>query len=301
MDFLIKTLGAIATIIVAFIVGMLYMGINRKITARVQNRVGPPVWQNYIDALKLVSKKTSVHHGVMQHLAPAFLMISSMGTLLFIPILRGQSWFPNLSYHGDLIFILYFMVLGSLGMALGAGQTGNPNAAIGITRGLSQMVGFEIPWVMALVAMMIQYHTTSISDLMAIQQQHGWLMFQNPLAFLAAILAMLGMFRYSPFDIVGAPAELASGPISEFGGKYLGLMMSSGSIFAFTKLTLYVDLFMGGASNIVVLLIETFTLYLIPMLYGLVSPRYRTEQAIRYFWGWPTVLGLAALVYSVVI
>ncbi len=301
MDLLIKTLGAIATIIVAFIVGMLYMGINRKITARVQNRVGPPVWQNYIDALKLVSKKTSVHHGVMQHLAPAFLMISSIGTLLFIPILREQSWFPNLSYHGDLIFILYFMVLGSLGMALGAGQTGNPNAAIGITRGLSQMVGFEIPWVMALVAMMIQYHTTSISDLMTIQQQHGWLMFQNPLAFLAAILAMLGMFRYSPFDVVGAPAELASGPISEFGGKYLGLMMSSGSIFAFTKLTLYVDLFMGGASNIVVLLIETFALYLIPMLYGLVSPRYRTEQAIRYFWGWPTVLGLAALIYSVVI
>ena len=57
------------------------------------------------------------------------------------------------------------------------------------------------------------------------------------------------MFRYSPFDIVGAPAELASGPVSEFGGKYLGTMMSGGAVFAFIKLTLYVHLFLGGAGN----------------------------------------------------
>jgi NADH-quinone oxidoreductase subunit H len=117
---------------------------------------------------------------------------------------------------------------------------------------------------------------------------------------IAAVLAMLGMFRYSPFDIVGAPAELASGPISEFGGKYLGLMMSSKSIFAFAKLTLYVDLFMGGASNLIELLVKTFALYLIPMLYGIVSPRYRTEQAVRYFWGWPLFFGLLAILYSVI-
>ncbi len=300
MDLLIKILGAIATVIIAFIVGMLYMGLSRKITARVQNRVGPPVWQNYIDALKLISKETSVHHGIMQHLAPAFLLVSSIVTLMFIPVLTGHNWFPNLSFHGDLIFLLYIMVFGPLGMALGAGQTGNPNSAIGVTRGLSQLTGFEIPWVMALVAIMIQYDTTSVADIMKIQQEHGWLAFQNPFAFIAAVLAMLGMFRYSPFDIVGAPAELASGPISEFGGKYLSLMMSSKSVFAFAKLTLYVDLFLGGASNFIELLIKTFALYLIPMLYGMVSPRYRTEQAVRYFWGWPLFFGLAAIIYSVV-
>ncbi len=300
MDILIKILGAVATIIIAFVVGMLYGGLNRKVTARVQNRVGPPFWQNYLDAFKLVSKKTSIHHGVMQHLGPAFLMVSSIGTLLFIPILKGNNWFPNLSFHGDLIFLLYLMVFGSLGLALGAGQTGNPNSAIGVTRGLSQMVGFEIPWVMALVAIMIQYHTTSIADIMHVQEVHGWLMFQKPFAFIAAILAMFGMFRYSPFDIVGAPAELASGPVSEFGGKYLGLMMSSGSIFAFVKLTLYTDLFLGGASNFIELLVKTFLLYMIPVSYGLVSPRYRTEQAVRYFWGWPSFFGLLAILYSVI-
>ncbi len=293
-------LGVIVTIIVAFMVGMTYMGLSRKITARVQNRKGPPFYQNFIDAFKLASKETAIHHGFMHHAGPAFLMVASIMSVLIIPVLNDGKWFPNLNFDGDLIFLLYIMVFGPLGMALGAGQTGNPNSAIGVTRGLSQMVGFEIPWVMALVALMMQYQTTSLVDLMAVQQTTGWLMFSSPFAFLAAVLAMLGMFRYSPFDIVGAPTELASGPVSENGGKYLFTMMSSGSIFAFAKLTLYVDLFMGGADNLIELLIKTFTIYLIPMLYGMVSPRYRTEQAIRYFWGWPLFFGFLALVHAMV-
>ena len=301
MELVYNIFGAVITIILAFTVGMTYMGISRKITARVQNRVGPPFYQNFIDALKLFSKTTAIHHGAMQYMGPAFLMVSSVVSLMFIPVLNDGLFFDNLNFHGDLIFLLYIMVFGPLGMALGAGQTGNPNSAIGVTRGLSQMVGFEIPWVMALVALMIQFDTTSIVGLMEAQSASGtWLMFSSPFAFVAAVLAMLGMFRYSPFDIVGAPTELASGPIAENGGKYLFTMMSSGSIFAFVKLTLYVDLFLGGADNLVILLIKTFAIYMIPMLYGLVSPRYRTEQSIKFFWGWPLFFGLLAIMYAVV-
>ncbi len=287
------------TTIIAFIVGMFYMGFSRKITARIQNRVGPPVYQNFFDVIKLWSKKTAINHGFMQHIAPLWMIATSITTLMFVPIIQHSTFFVNLTFNGDLIFLLYLMVIGSLGMALGAGQTGNPNSVVGVTRGLSQMVGFEIPWVMALVALMIQYHTTSITGLMKVQAETGtWLMFSSPFAFIAAVLAMLGMFRYSPFDIVGAPAELASGPVSEFGGKYLATMMTNGSIFAFVKLAIYTDIFLGGASNLGWLLVKTFALYLIPMLYGTVSPRFRTEQAVRFFWGWPVVFGLLGLIQA---
>ncbi len=295
------TWGAVVSFVVAFSVGITYMGLNRKITARIQNRYGPPWYQNFIDVVKLYSKKTAIHHGVMHHMGPAFIMVTSILSLLIIPILNHNNFFPNLNFQGDLIFLLYIMVFGPLGMALGAGQTGNPNSAIGVTRGLSQMAGFEIPWVMALVALMIQYKTTSIVDLMNVQVETGrWIMVSSPFAFIAAILAMFGMFRYSPFDIVGAPTELASGPMSENGGKYLFVMMSAGSVFAFAKLTLYVDLFMGGASNLIELVAKTFVLYMIPVLYGVVSPRYRTEQAVRYFWGWPSFFGLLALLHAAI-
>jgi len=297
----IDILGAILTFILAFAVGMTYGGLSRKITARVQNRKGPPWYQNFIDAFKLSSKTSAIHHGWMHLMGAAFLMVTSVMTLLIVPVLSDNNWFPNLNFHGDLIFLLYIMTFGPLGMALGAGQTGNPNSAIGVTRGLSQMVGFEIPWVMALVALMVQYDTTSITGLMAAQAESGtWLMYSSPFAFIAAVMAMFGMFRYSPFDIVGAPQELASGPVSENGGKYLFVMMSSGSVFTFAKLALYVDLFMGGADNLFILLIKTFALYLIPMLYGMVSPRYRTEQAVRWFWGWPSFFGLLAILQAVI-
>ncbi len=298
---LMNILGAVVTFLLAFVVGMTYGGLNRKITARIQNRKGPPFYQNFIDAFKLASKKSAIHHGVMHHLGPAFLMVSSIVTLMIVPVLTHNQWFPNLNFQGDLIFLLYIMTFGPLGMALGAGQTGNPNSAIGVTRGLSQMVGFEIPWVMALVAIMIQHHTTSITGLMAAQAQSGtWLMFSSPFAFIAAVMAMLGMFGYSPFDVVIAPAELASGPASENGGKYLFTMMSSGSVFAFVKLTLYVDLFLGGADNLIILLLKTFALYLIPVLYSNTTVRYRTEQSIRWFWGWPTFFGLLAILQAVI-
>ncbi len=294
-----KILGAVLTTILAFVVGMFYGGFSRKITARIQNRVGPPVWQNFLDVLKLLFKKTSVRYGFMHHIAPLWMISMSITTLMFVPVLNDGLFFTNLNFSGDIIFLLYIMVMGSLGMALGAGSTGNPNSAIGVSRGLTQMVGFEIPWVMALVALMIQYKTTSVTGLMEVQSQTGtWLMFSSPFAFIAALLAMPGMFRYSPFDIVGAPSELASGPISEFGGKYLSTMMTSGSIFAFVKLTLYVDIFMGGASNLIVLVLKTFTLYMYPVLWGTVSVRFRTEQSVRYFWGWPTFFGFIALIYA---
>ncbi len=307
-EILFKILGAFTTATLAFVVGMLFGGLRRKVTARVQNRVGPPVYQNFLDLLKLQSKRTNVAHGLMGHLAPVWIIISAMTVLMFIPILHKGLWFENLTMQGDLIFLLYMMVFGSLGMALGAGQTGNPNSAIGVTRGLSQMVGFEIPFMLALVALMLQFKTTSISDLMLYQEETSrWIVLENPFAFVAALLASLGMFRYSPFDIVGAPAELASGPVSEFGGKYLGTMMTGGAVFAFIKLVLYVDLFLGGAGHtelegmagtivgLLELLLKTFLLYMIPVFIGLVSPRFRTEQAISFFWKWPTFFGLLAI------
>jgi len=151
---LIKVLGAMATFVLAFIVGMTYGGIVRKITARAHNRLGPPFYQNFIDAFKLYSKTSAIHHGAMHFLGPAFLMVSSIVSLMIVPVLIPggdswyNSWFSNLNSSGDLVFLIYIMTFGPLGMAMGAGQTGNPNSSIGVTRGLAQMVGFEIPWVM---------------------------------------------------------------------------------------------------------------------------------------------------------
>ncbi len=296
----IKVAGFILSPMIAFVVGVTYGGLVRNITARIQNRFGPPLWQNLFDIIKLYSKTTAINHGWMQHLGPAFAITASVTSLFFIPVLRDSEMFSLLSFNGDLIFLLYMMVFGSLGMALGAGQTGNPNSALGVSRGLSQMVGYEIPFVLALVAIMIQYQTTNLNDIIMAQDHFtDWIMFQNPFAFIAAMLALLGMTGYAPFDVPFAPAELASGPPSEFGGKYLALMQTSRSIFAFVKLTLFANLFLGGADNFIILLVKTFALYMFPVMVGIVNPRFRTEQAVQFFWKWPTALGILGIIMVV--
>jgi NADH-quinone oxidoreductase subunit H len=154
--------------------------------------------------------------------------------------------------------------------------------------------------VLALVAIMIEFHTTNLNHILAVQKDlNHWLIFQSPLAFIAAILAFLGMMGYAPFDVVIAPAEIASGPPSEFGGKYLGLMLTSRSIFTFAKLVLFTDLFLGGAEDFLTLIVKTFALYMIPVLTGIVNPRFRTEQSIRFFWLWPTMFGILAILVVV--
>lgn len=299
MEIAIKVGGFFASAVIAFIVGFVFMGFNRVITARVQNRYGPPFYQNLFDIIKLYSKETNIHHGIMQHMGPMFAITASVTTLMFIPILRDNNFFPNFSFDGDLIFLIYIMVFGQLGMALGAGQTGNANSALGVSRGLTQMIGYEIPFVMALVAIMVQHKTTNIQDLLVVQStMSNWIIFTNPFAFIAAMLAFLGMSTYTPFDVPFAPAEIAAGPPSEFGGKYLALMMTSGAIFAFAKLVLYVDLFLGGGANFLTLAFKAFLIYLFPMFIGIVTPRFRTEQALTFFFKWPTIFGLLALIYA---
>ncbi len=290
------TVSIIWIIVMPFIgslVGLTYMGIGRKIIARVQHRYGPPIFQNVVDVLKLYSKKSSITHGVMFHLAPNIAITGTISTMMFVPILVGEHAISLFSFQGDLILILYIMVFGCLAMALGAGQSGNPNSAIGVSRGLTQMFGFEIPFVIALVTLMVQNETTSVQTIIAGQDTFlHWNIFQSPFAFIAAMFAFLGMMGNKPFDVPFAPAEIASGPPSEFGGKYLAVMQTNRGMFAFVKLVLYVDLFLGGATNFAVLLIKTFAFYLVPLFVGIVNPRFRTEQAMTFFWKWPTAIGL---------
>jgi len=291
----------IAMPFIGALVGLSYIGIGRVITARIQHRYGPPIFQNIIDVIKLYSKKTAISHGVMFHLAPNLAITGTISTMMFLPILTGDYPIYLFSFRGDLILVMYIMVFGCLAMALGAGQSGNPNSAIGVSRGLTQMLGYEVPFVIAMVTLMLQYDSASIIDLIKVQQGSiwNWNMFQSPFAFIAAMLAFLGFMGNKPFDVVIAPAEIASGPPAEFGGKYLALMQTNRGTFAFVKLVLYADLFLGGAGNFGSLLLKTFALYLIPLFVGVVNPRFRTEQALTFFWKWPAAIGLLGLVLVV--
>ena len=132
---------ALLTAILVIILGLLYGGIARKAIARVHRRYGPPFYQNFIDVLKLFSKRVPSSHGVMFELGPVMAFGGMLISLMFLPVGRNA---PLFTMEGDLFVLLYLIVVAPLGMALGAGQASNPNATIGIARGLTLMIGYEL-------------------------------------------------------------------------------------------------------------------------------------------------------------
>jgi NADH-quinone oxidoreductase subunit H len=267
--------------------------------AKVQGRIGIPYRQPFINILKTLVKRTAVSHGIMFYLGPVFRIAGGIGTLAFIPVIYGSETFANFSYAGDLFLVIYFMFFGQLGMALGAGESGHPYSAIGIARGLSQMTAYEVPFALAVISIVIQYDTLSITEIVAAQQggwQH-WTLFTNWVATLAAMLAFLGMTGYSPFDIFLAPQEIPIGPPTEFHSAYLSLLQTNRALFGATKLVLFMNLFFGGATGWIELMIKTLAIYMVAVVVGVAFPRFRVDQSIRFFFKYPTLIGIASIVY----
>ena len=287
--------------------GILFMGIARRVVARVHNRVGPPVYQSYIDIIKLLTKRTNISHGWIFDLALLFSISGILLTLLFLPI----GGVRLLSVHGDLFLVLYLLAIPALGFALGAGASGNPNAGIGVMRALVMMFSYELPFIIAVLAVMIYYDTTSIATIVASQSHMRWAVLVPPLLLgaLVADMALQGMLMEKPFDIPIAPHEIASGPMVEFGGKYLGTLMLYKATSIVVETTLFVDLFLGGgvvlepstygplayAVNLMVWFGLILAVFLISVLINTVFPRFRIEQALKFYWSYDTVLAIVAL------
>ena len=297
MELLPKIGWTMLSLFVAINYGFLINGIIRKVMARIQGRFGPPLWQPYIDIGKLLFQRNSVSHGIMFWLGPVFRSVGGIGVFLLIPVVVGEPRLAGFSDTGDLLLVLYFMAFGSLGMALGAGEGGHPHSPIGISRGLSQMTAYELPFVLSLIAVVAHAGSFDINAIIA-SQQGGvlhWNMFANPFAFVAAFIALLGMNMYAPFNIVGAPTEIPVGPATEYQNTYFSLMMIGRAAFAIAKMVLYINLFLGGASSILDAVIKIFVIYFWTVFVGAVFPRFRTEQSVQFFLRWPTAFGVAGV------
>ncbi len=296
----IKILYALVAISIIFNIGLLIQGVVRKIGARVGKRYGIRFYQPYIDLIKNYSLRSSITHGIMFYLGPVFRLTGGIGIYLFIPIIFGSEYFSNFSFSGDIVLVLYFIFFGTLGMALGAGEGGHPYSAIGISRGLAQVTAAEIPLIMAILGIAIQYQTLSISEIVAAQQGGimNWTMMTNPLITILGLIAILGSMMRSPFDVVLAPQEIPIGPPTEYHSSFLGVLQTNRSIFPMAKTVLFMNMFFGGATNWFILIIKVFLIYMWAVVVGVVFPRFRVEQSIRWFYKYALPLGIIAIIVT---
>ncbi|MGB5452589.1 MAG: complex I subunit 1 family protein [Sedimenticolaceae bacterium] len=282
--------------LVAFVVGLFMVLMMRKIGARLQRRVGPPTLQPLYDIVKLYGKRTQTSHGLLHEIG----IVMAVGgyvaaeTLLPVPGMNG------IAEKGGMITLLYLTMIPSLGLALGVGQCANPNGSIGISRALTAMLAYDIPFVIVIAGVAMHFGTTNLVDVISQQQAGGfeaWGITQMPLLALAGLFALQGMLGKQPFEIYVAPAEIATGPMVEMGGKFLGGLFVMQCFQLYTASVLYVTLFLGGGENWITFLAKSFAVLLIPMSVAFLFPRYRTEDMITMLWKWPVILGLLGLVF----
>jgi len=299
MSILLLIIELILMPMLAFLVGLAMVLMLRKIAARLQRRVGPPLLQPIYDIVKLYNKEAQISHGLIHEMG----IVMAVGgyiaaeTLLPVPGMRG------LADMGGIVTLTYLMMIPSLGMALGVGQCANPNGSIGISRALTAMLAYDIPYILVVFGVSWVYGTTNLADIITIQQAGGpatWGAAQMPLLALAGLMALPAMLGKQPFEIYIAPAEIATGPMVEMSGKFMGGLFVMQCFQLYTVGVLYTTLFLGGGENWLTFLVKVFAVVAIPMSIAMVFPRYRTEDMLRMMWKWPVLLGLLGLLVVMV-
>lgn len=279
-------------------VGLLFMGLGRIWRARIQQRVGPPFYQGYIDVIKCFSKTSITHNWIMD-----------MGTIMALAGLIAASYFvPFASFvpagsNGALFVILYLMPIGYLGMAMAVSASGNPNAPIGISRALALMLGYEIPFAV-IILILVHLHGSTSLEVIAANQVGGflnWNIIKLPFAFLAFEVILQAMMGEKPFDAMIAPSEIASGPMVELSGKYLGIGFLIWAVGIYVETALCVNIFLGGASNPVIFLLKQVAVYFVTISIHTVMPRYKIEQAIKKLWIYAGPLVILQYIITVIL
>jgi NADH-quinone oxidoreductase subunit H len=279
--------------LIALVVGIFFLGLSRKIIARIHWRYGPPLIQPVIDVIRLFCQR-GVTHGRMFDLGIVLSLAGSLVVVLFLP-------FGNLcplSGSGGLLVIFYVMLLAPLGLALSGGQGANPNISMGISRKLILSLGYEVPFLLAVLAVMTYYGTISIVEVVNKQQGGSWSVANLPLLLpaIAYFLILPAILGIRPFDVTSAPQEIASGPMVEYGGKYLALATLEHALVLFINLALFVNLFLGGGGNPATFFVKMLVVFVLGLFVHAAFPRLRVEQAIAYLWRWPTLVAFAGLI-----
>jgi NADH-quinone oxidoreductase subunit H len=284
--------------LLALAIGIFFLGLARKVTARIQWRCGPPLAQPLIDIVRFFSQK-SVSHGRLFDLGIVFSLAGSAAVSLFLPI----GGICPLADSGGMLVILYLMLLAPLGLALSGGAAANPSSSIGVSRALILSLAYEAPLLLVLLAPMTHYRSISLVEIVQRQQSAGWALFTPPLVLsgIAYLLILPAILGFRPFEIVSAPQEISSGPLAEFGGKILAQAAIGQAFAVFIGIALFVNLFLGGGGNPAVFFLKMLAVFIPATFVHAVFPRWRTEQAVAYLWKWPTLLALAGLIIITII
>jgi NADH-quinone oxidoreductase subunit H len=279
--------------------------VDRKLHARLQNRVGPPWFQPLADFIKLLAKEELIPKdatAAMFGATPVFALASAVTAFLYIPLWGREGLF---SFNGDVIVVLYLLTLPTMAFFIGGWYSTSLFARIGSVRAITQLFAYEIPLFMGILSSALLADTWSLYGIALFYSHRPWLLLCNVIGFTVSLVALLGKLEKVPFDIPEAETEIVAGPFTEYSGRFL----------AFFRLTLDVEMVAGCALLAAVFLpvgwlgcnvLYRFILFIFEILSFValiaflrtIFARLRIDQMIKFCWKYMVPLGITQLLIN---
>jgi len=274
------------------VVGLLAGWVDRKLTARLQWRVGPPWYQNFIDFLKLMGKETIIPAGARKITFLAAPVIGLIGVTLVSLILWEMNLYPASSFLGDIIVVLYLSILPSLAIIIGGSASGNPLASLGASREMKLILAYELPFIVAIFTPVVIMKNIKIGSIVLYQMNNGMMFTHHLSSFIALVVAFFCMqakLAFVPFDIPEAEQEIMAGPLIEYSGPPLAMFKLTKAMMLFALPVFLITVFAGGVRfdsgiQIVFSVIKYLVILILIVLVKNTNARLRIDQAMRFFW-----------------
>jgi len=281
-------------------IGLLACWVDRKVTARLQWRVGPPWYQNFMDIFKLLGKETIVPEGAkLTFLLSPYLGLLGAGlvaAMLGISVISRSGGFA-----GDLIVVLYLLTAPALALILGASASRNPLASVGASREIKLFLAYELPFLLAIIAVVIKSGAIQLDRILYHQAVDGSniMSFSGALAFLVSLFCMQAKLGIVPFDASEADQELMAGVLIEYSGLPLAVFKLTKAVMLYTVPLLLVVLFLGRDLSPFFIGVKFLALLVFIILFKNTNPRLRIDQSMMFFWRLPTLAAAASVVLAI--
>ncbi|HJK24882.1 MAG TPA: NADH-quinone oxidoreductase subunit H [Methanocorpusculum sp.] len=312
--------GTIVLAIFAIAFGLILSGIDRRVVARMQARIGPPLLQPLTDVRKLLAKQNIIPANAIPWLfnaMPVVALASAIAILLYLPF---GSFAPLLGEFGDVILVLYLLIIPSLALVIGGFASGSPYATVGAQREMVSVIAYELPLAVAVIAIAWRLMAAGVSNpfsMLTLMQISVWDVV-GPLGILALLILLVmmawvtpGELSKIPFDSPEAETELAGGILVEYSGRNLGLFTLSQAVKTVAMSAFGIILLLpwnlspilglsglsAGAVDLVFFVLKVLFVVIVSVtVVRTMMARFRITQVVGLYWLVLGVLGALAII-----
>jgi len=300
---LLKILQILLVVHVILILSALLVWAERRVSALIQDRVGPNrvgpagLLQALADLGKFIFKEDVVPSHVnkwMYVLAPAITVVPAMITFAVIPFGRG---IQLADLNIGILYTLSIASLGVYGITLGGWASNSKYALLGGVRSSAQMISYEITMGLSALGVLLTAGTLHLGTIVEWQASHGWFLFHQPLAFFIFLTSAYAETNRLPFDLPEAETELVAGYHTEYSSMKFALFFMAEYTNMTVASALITTLFLGGWSffglenlgwmmGILLFSVKTIFLLFVFIWIRWTLPRFRYDQLMAIGWKW---------------